>query len=50
MLWDSVKYQLLGKHSSDVTFSNKVFGIMITLHLDNGETLVVLAETERDSP
>jgi len=50
---ESLKNQLLGKRISDVTFSNEVFGIMTTLHLDNGGAFRVLdlsltVETLRD--
>lgn len=50
---ESLKNQLLGKRITDVTFSNEIFGIMTTLHLDNGTTFVVLdlsltVETLRD--
>ena len=44
---------MLGKRITDVTFSNEVFGIMMTLHLDDGGTFLVLdlsltVETLRD--
>ena len=50
---ESLRNQLLGKLITDVTFSNEVFGIMTTLHLDNGDTFRVLdlsltVETLRD--
>ena len=50
---ESLRSQLVGRRITDVTFSNEIFGIMTTLHLDNGETFVVLdlsltVETLRD--
>lgn len=50
---DSLKNQLVGRRITDVTFSNEVFGIMTTLHLDDGGTFLVLdlsftIETLRD--
>ena len=50
---ESLRSQLLGKRITDVTFSNEVFGIMTTLHLDDSETFLVLdlsltVETLRD--
>jgi hypothetical protein len=50
---ESLRSQLVGKRITDVTFSNEVFGIMTTLHLDNGGTFLVLdlsltIETLRD--
>ena len=50
---ESLRSQLLGKQITDVTFSNEVFGIMTTLHLDDGGTFLVLdlsltVETLRD--
>ena len=39
---ESIKSQLLGKRIKDVTFSNEVFGIMMTLHLHDGGTVSVL--------
>ena len=50
---ESLKSQLVGKRIKDVTFSNEVFGIMTTLHLDDGGTFRVLdlsltVETLRD--
>ena len=50
---ESLRNQLLGRRITDVTFSNEAFGIMTTLHLDNGGTFLVLdlsltVETLRD--
>jgi len=50
---ETLRNQLLGRRIKDVTFSNEVFGIMTTLHLDNGATFLVLdlsltIETLRD--
>jgi len=50
---DSLQNQLVGRRITDVTFSNEVFGIMTTLHLDDGKTFLVLdlsltIETLRD--
>ena len=50
---ESLKNESLGKRIIDVTFSNEVFGIMTTLHLDNSGTFLVLdlwltVETLRD--
>ena len=50
---ESVRSQLAGRRITDVTFSNEVFGIMTTLHLDGGGTFRVLdlsltVETLRD--
>ena len=39
---ESLRSQLVRRRITDVTFSNQVFGIMTTFHLDNGETSVVL--------
>ena len=39
---ENIKNQLVRRRVTDVTFSNEVFGIMTTLHLDDGGTFLVL--------
>ena len=39
---ETLRNQLVRRRIKDVTFSNEVFGIMTTLHLDNGATFLVL--------
>jgi hypothetical protein len=50
---ESLRSQLIGRRITDIAFSNEVFGIMTTLHLDDGGTFLVLdlsltVETLRD--
>jgi len=49
----SLRSKLVGRRITDVSFSNEVFGIMTTLHFDDGGTFLVLdlsltVETLRD--
>jgi len=50
---ESLRSQLVGRRITDVTFSNEVCGVMMTIHLDNGTAFLVLdlsltVETLRD--
>ena len=39
---ESIRARLVGRRITDVTFTNDVFGITMTLHLDDGQNYIVL--------